>query len=61
MTETNEALLEGGGMQGSPSLLEISQASLAGPSDRASMNMKTHIGAKFVIWKDYLMVCKARR
>jgi hypothetical protein len=33
--------LEGGGMQGRVLLLEVSQASLAGPSDRGSMNMKT--------------------
>jgi len=41
MTETNDAPLEGGGMQGRASLLEVSQGSLTGPSDRGSMNMKT--------------------
>jgi hypothetical protein len=43
MTETNYALVEGGvgGMQRCASLLEDSQASLAGPSDRGSMNIKT--------------------
>jgi len=40
MTETNHALLEGRGMQGRASLLEVSQAPLAGPSNRGSMNMK---------------------
>lgn len=41
MTGTNDALLEEGGIQGRSSLLEVSQASLAGPSDRGSMKMKT--------------------
>ena len=41
MTETNDGLLERGGLQGRSSLLEVSQSSLAGPSDRYSMKMKT--------------------
>jgi len=40
MTETNDGLLERGGLQGRSSLLEVSQASLAGPSDRCSMKIK---------------------
>jgi hypothetical protein len=41
VTEANDALLEMGGMQRRASLLEVSQASLALPSDRGRIKMKT--------------------